>query len=169
MTIPRDRVKFSAIVDRPKLRLPPGKRIVVWTIVNLEVWDIAKRWAAGAAAPTGVRSCPTCRTGAGTSTECAWVLALSRALRAFENRPTSAINARVCVDYRASRRRARTRVGNSWGTATSRGDPQRERQPAMIQRSLDTIEKFTGKRPVGWLGPGLTETYETPEHSRRRA
>jgi len=25
------------------------------------------------------------------------------------------------------------------------------------------LEKFTGKRPVGWLGPGLTETYETPD------
>jgi allantoinase len=25
------------------------------------------------------------------------------------------------------------------------------------------IEKFTGKRPVGWLGPGLTQTLETPE------
>jgi peptidoglycan/xylan/chitin deacetylase (PgdA/CDA1 family) len=37
-------------------------------------------------------------------------------------------------------------------------------QPAMIRRCLDTIEKFTGKRPVGWLGPGLTETYETPEN-----
>src|SRR6267142_993667 len=34
----------------------------------------------------------------------------------------------------------------------------------MIRRSLDTIENFTGKRPVGWLGPGLTETYDTPEH-----
>jgi peptidoglycan/xylan/chitin deacetylase (PgdA/CDA1 family) len=37
-------------------------------------------------------------------------------------------------------------------------------QPEMIRRSLDTIEQFTGKRPVGWLGPGLTETYDTPEH-----
>ncbi len=25
------------------------------------------------------------------------------------------------------------------------------------------IENFTGKRPVGWLGPGLTQTLETPE------
>ena len=23
---------------------------------------------------------------------------------------------------------------------------------------MDVIEKFTGKRPVGWLGPGLTQT-----------
>src|SRR5262249_34380810 len=32
-----------------------------------------------------------------------------------------------------------------------------------IDRSLNELERFTGKRPVGWLGPGLTETYETPE------
>lgn len=34
----------------------------------------------------------------------------------------------------------------------------------MIARTLDTIERFTGKRPVGWLSPGLAETYETPEN-----
>jgi peptidoglycan/xylan/chitin deacetylase (PgdA/CDA1 family) len=33
----------------------------------------------------------------------------------------------------------------------------------MIQRSMQVIEKFTGKRPVGWLGPGLTQTFDTPE------
>ena len=38
-----------------------------------------------------------------------------------------------------------------------------EDQRGMINRSMDLLEKFTGKRPVGWLGPGLTETYETPE------
>src|ERR1700676_4284047 len=40
--IPRERAPFSAIVDRPPLKLPGGARIVVWTIVNLEVWDIAR-------------------------------------------------------------------------------------------------------------------------------
>ena len=33
----------------------------------------------------------------------------------------------------------------------------------MIDRSMGVIEKFTGTRPIGWLGPGLTQTYETPE------
>jgi hypothetical protein len=28
---------------------------------------------------------------------------------------------------------------------------------------MNTIEAFTGKRPVGWLGPGLTQTFETPD------
>src|SRR5258708_9718100 len=43
--LPRDRCDFSAIVDRPALKLPGGARIVIWTIVNLEVWDIGKPMA----------------------------------------------------------------------------------------------------------------------------
>ncbi len=46
----------------------------------------------------------------------------------------------------------------------SRGpSARRPDQKAMINRSMDVIENFTGKRPVGWLGPGLTQTLETPE------
>ena len=38
--LPRERCDYSAIVDRPPLRLPAGARLVLWTIVNYEVWDI---------------------------------------------------------------------------------------------------------------------------------
>ena len=38
-----------------------------------------------------------------------------------------------------------------------------EDQAGMIARSMDILERFSGKRPLGWLGPGLTETLETPE------
>src|SRR5438132_8529278 len=34
-------------------------------------------------------------------------------------------------------------------------------QRAVIRDSLQIIEKFTGRKPKGWLGPGLTETWET--------
>jgi peptidoglycan/xylan/chitin deacetylase (PgdA/CDA1 family) len=37
-------------------------------------------------------------------------------------------------------------------------------QPAMIKRTVDTIRNFTGKAPVGWLGPGLTQTFDTVDH-----
>jgi peptidoglycan/xylan/chitin deacetylase (PgdA/CDA1 family) len=33
----------------------------------------------------------------------------------------------------------------------------------MIKRSLNILDDFCGKRPVGWLGPGLTQTLETPD------
>jgi peptidoglycan/xylan/chitin deacetylase (PgdA/CDA1 family) len=41
---------------------------------------------------------------------------------------------------------------------------QVEDQRAMIARTVDILERFTGERPVGWLGPGLTETLETVDH-----
>lgn len=34
----------------------------------------------------------------------------------------------------------------------------------MIKQTIDTIAAFTGRRPVGWLGPGLTQTLETVDH-----
>src|SRR4051812_50104938 len=51
---PRERAPYSAIVDRPPLNLPGGARLVVWTIVNLEFWDISRPMARQVLpAPTG--------------------------------------------------------------------------------------------------------------------
>jgi peptidoglycan/xylan/chitin deacetylase (PgdA/CDA1 family) len=36
-------------------------------------------------------------------------------------------------------------------------------QSATIGRCLDILERCCGRRPVGWLGPGLTQTLETPD------
>ncbi len=52
--IPRERTAYSAIVDRPPIRLPGNARVVIWTIVNLEVWDIGRPMARQILpAPTG--------------------------------------------------------------------------------------------------------------------
>ena len=57
--IPRERIPYSAIVDRPALKLPDNGRVIVWTIVNLEVWDIAKPMARQVIpAPTGASLLP---------------------------------------------------------------------------------------------------------------
>ena len=39
---PRDRVPYSAIIDRPPLKLPGGAHMAVWTIVNVEEWAIER-------------------------------------------------------------------------------------------------------------------------------
>ncbi len=35
---------------------------------------------------------------------------------------------------------------------------------AVIQRSVEIIAKFSGTRPRGWFGPGLTQTLSTLDH-----
>jgi peptidoglycan/xylan/chitin deacetylase (PgdA/CDA1 family) len=38
-----------------------------------------------------------------------------------------------------------------------------EDERAVVRRSLEAIRQKTGKAPRGWLGPGLGETFETPD------
>ncbi|MSQ55376.1 MAG: polysaccharide deacetylase [Betaproteobacteria bacterium] len=166
-TIPRERTPFSAIVDRPPLHLPGNARVAVWTIVNLEVWDIGKPMARQVLpAPTGVALQPDVPNWSWH--EYGMRVGVWRFMDLFQRlriQPTLSLNARVCEDYprvaQACHDAGWEFMGHSW----EQGPIHKEAdQPAMIARSLDALEKFTGKRPVGWLGPGLTQTYDTPEH-----
>src|ERR1700724_354054 len=38
---------------------------------------------------------------------------------------------------------------------------QMEDQRANIRQSIEIIERFTGKRPTGWLGPGRMQVFDT--------
>jgi peptidoglycan/xylan/chitin deacetylase (PgdA/CDA1 family) len=85
--------------------------------------------------------------------------------RKLKIRPTLALNARVCVDYPRVAQSCKDAGWEFMGHSYEQGPIHKEEdQPGMIRRSIETIRKFTGKPPVGWLGPGLTQTLETPEH-----
>jgi peptidoglycan/xylan/chitin deacetylase (PgdA/CDA1 family) len=164
---PRERAEYSAIVDRPKLELPGKARVVVWSIVNLEVWDISRPMARQVLPPpTGVTQLPDVPNW--TWHEYGMRVGFWRFHAMYERlkiRPTLALNARVCVDYPRVAQACRDSGWEFMGHSYEQGPIHGEKdQPAMIRRCIDTIRDFTGKPPVGWLGPGLTETYETPEH-----
>jgi len=164
--LPRDRAPFSAIVDRPPLRLPGGARVVVWTIVNLEVWDIGRPMARQILpAPTGQVLLPDVPNWSWH--EYGMRVGFWRFHGLFERLgicPTLSINARVCDDYERVAAAARDAgwefMGHAWDQMPiHKHDDQR----GMIHRSMDRLQQFTGTRPVGWLGPGLTQTLDTPE------
>ena len=163
---PRERVPFSAIVDRPPMKLPGGARVVVWTIVNLEVWDIGKPMARQVLpAPTGAVLIPDVPNWSWH--EYGMRVGFWRFKALFDKlglRPTLSINARVCLDYPRVAQACKDAGWEFMGHSFEQGPIHKEEdQAGMIARSLDTLEKFTGKRPVGWLGPGLTQTFETPD------
>src|SRR5260370_7445510 len=37
-----DRIPYQAQIDRPRLKLPGGKKLAVWVILNVEEWRIEK-------------------------------------------------------------------------------------------------------------------------------
>jgi peptidoglycan/xylan/chitin deacetylase (PgdA/CDA1 family) len=164
--LPRERLAYSAIVDRPKLALPGGARGVVWTLVTLEVWDIARPMARQVlSAPSGQPLLPDLPNWSWH--EYGMRVGVWRFFKLFERlniRPTLSINARVCLDYERVAAQARAAGWEFMGHAYEQMPIHKvEDQRAMIHQSLDLLERFAGKRPVGWLGPGLTETYETPD------
>ena len=164
--IPSQRAQYSAIVDRPPLKLPDNARVIFWTIVNYEVWDIARPMARQVIpAPTGQVLLPDVpnwswheygmRVGAWRFYELFARLGI---------KPTLAANARICEDYPRVAEQAKKDGWEFMGHAYDQLPIHKsEDQAGMIKRSMDVIEKFTGTRPVGWLGPGLTQTLETPE------
>jgi allantoinase len=164
--IPRERAPFSAIVDRPPLTLPGGARLIVWTVVNLEFWDISRPMARQVLpAPTGQVLLPDVPNWSWH--EYGMRVGVWRFFELFRRlgiAPTLSINARVCEDYERVARAARDAGWEFMGHAYEQMPIHRvDDQQAMIERSLAVVEGFTGEKPVGWLGPGLTQTEDTPE------
>ena len=163
---PRDRVAFSAIPDRPALKLPEGLRLIVWPIINLEDWEIERPMARQVLpAPTGAALLPDVPNWSWH--EYGMRVGVWRFYEAFDRigaRGTLSINAKVVESYPRVASAAKERGWEFMGHSYVQGPIHKlEDQRATIHQSLDLLQKFTGRRPVGWLGPGLTETYETPE------
>ena len=160
----RDRIPYSAIVDRPPLQLPGGARVVVWTIVNVEEWSEQR------AMPRTVLPPPYGQPLLPDLPNWAWHEYGMRVgfwrfvdvLERFKLKATLAINGSVCKSYP---RVAKAALDAGW-EFMGHGFIQRpthhlEDQRKEIREAIRSIKAFTGKAPRGWESPGLTETFET--------
>ena len=164
MTLFKDRVPYSAIVDRPPLTLPDGARMVVWTIVNVEQWDI------GGNMPRTVLSPPMGQPLLPDLPNWAWheygmrvgFWRLHECLAEFGITPTLAINGSVCRFYPRVAEAGRDAGWEFMGHGFVQGPMHLlDDQRAAIHQTVEAIRDFTGSPPKGWESPGLTETDET--------
>jgi allantoinase len=164
MKLPRERVPYSAIVDRPKLELPGGARVAVWVIVNVEEWSIERNM------PRTVLPPPYGQPLQPDLPNWAWheygmrvgFWRILDALRIRGMTPTLATNGSVIASYP---RIAEVALKAGW-EFMGHGFEQRpmhhvELQKESIEKTITAIRTFTGKKPRGWESPGLTETYDT--------
>jgi allantoinase len=166
MSDPAARLRYTAPWQRPRHALPGGRRLIVWPVVNVEHWSIANPMPRQAlVAPTGVALQPDLPNWAWH--EYGMRVGFWRFREMFARlvlRPTLSINASVIGAYPAIAGAAREDgwefMGHGWlQVPTHRIDDQ----AAMIARAVAEIAAFTGRRCTGWLGPGLTETLDTPD------
>ena len=164
--LPTDRLDFSAIVQRPKLELPGGARLGVWVIVNVEESDPKE------AMPRAVLSPPAGGTPMPDIPNWAWHeygnrVGFWRMLEVFDEhrvRAVLAVNGSAIGRYELIARAALERGWEFIGHGFTQKNMQKvpdERDD--IRKTAVAIRDFTGRKPRGWLGPGLTETWETPD------
>ena len=83
-------------------------------------------------------------------------------------RPTVTLNARTCLEYpRVSE--ACLEAGWEFNAHSYEQVPMHklDDERETIERCMSIITEFCGKRPRGWFGPGLTQTYRTAGFPRR--
>lgn len=165
--LPSRRVPYSAIVDRPRLQVPDGGRMLVWVIVNVEHWSMER------AMPRTVLSPPMGQPLQPDLPNWAWheygmrvgFWRIHDALRNLGIVPTLAINGVVCESYP---RVARAALDSGWefmGHGYVQGPMHSvANQREAIAQTVNAIKAFTGQAPRGWESPGLTETSTTIDH-----
>ncbi|MGD9953224.1 MAG: polysaccharide deacetylase family protein [Burkholderiales bacterium] len=158
------RLPYSAIVDRPALKLPKGGRLAVWTIVNVEEWSIERPM------PRTVLTPPLGQPLLPDLPNWAWheygmrvgFWRIHEALRQLKITPTLAINGSVCRSYPRVARAAHEAGWEFMGHGyVQRPMHHLEDQRQAIRDTIAAIRELTGKAPRGWESPGLTETPST--------
>jgi peptidoglycan/xylan/chitin deacetylase (PgdA/CDA1 family) len=164
--LPNDRLDYSPIAGRKKLTLPGGARLALWVIVNIEEWDINETM------PRTVLTPPAGGSPMPDIPNWAWHeygnrVGVWRMLEVFDDLRVPAalaINGSAIARYPAIADAAKERRWEFIGHGFSQKNMQKVAdEKADIAKTSAAIKDATGKNPRGWLGPGLTETWETPD------
>jgi allantoinase len=164
--LPSERLDYSPIGQRPKLELPGGARLALWVIVNVEEWDPTQPM------PRTVLTPPAGGSPMPDVPNWAWheygnrvgFWRMLEVLDRFHIRAVLAINGSAIQRYEPIAHAALERGWEFIGHGFTQRNMQKvadERDD--IRKTAAAIRGFTGKQPRGWLGPGLTETWETPD------
>ena len=159
MPIPPLPYAYSPMPHRPPLRLPGGARVALWVIPNVEVFAVDEPIASDPEVPN-IPAFAIRDYGARVGF---WRIA--DVLRKHGVTATVALNSNVCDAYPEI-----VAAGVEWGwefmghgeTNTrrlSRMGPEEEAR--VVENVTACIEAATGRKPAGWLGPGLRESFQT--------
>lgn len=160
------RADYSAINTRKPLKLPDGARLALWVVVNVEEWDINDKMARQVLpTPQGASVVPDIPNYSwheyGMRVGFWRVKAL---LDRLGIRATVSLNASVIHSYPEI---FKAMVDADWEIMghgfLQKALPLEDDEEAVIRKTVEAIKDATGTAPRGWMGPGLAETWDTPD------
>ncbi len=160
------RVPYRMSSERKALPPYRGKPLMVHVVVNVEHWPFDQPM------PRSVLPAPHGKAPIPDVANFNWVeygmrAGMPRLIDILEDRglPASAFMNAACADLYPSCAEAMLRagwefVGHGW---VQRSLQFEEDEEAVIRKSLERLEQLTGKKTRGWLGPGMGESFDTPD------
>jgi allantoinase len=160
------RVRFELGTQRAPLEPPaPGKNVIVSIVLNVERWPFDRPM------PRKILSPPHGSEHVPDVPNFSWAeygmrLGLSRLVEVITQRGLPAgvnLNAGVIDAYPQA---ADLLLATGWEFLGHGFDQQALNaadEQTVVRRSLDMLSDFSGRPVRGWLGPGLQETFETPD------
>lgn len=156
---------YSPIVERPPLRWPNDARVAFYVGLNIEHFEV-DRPATSIYSDTAHLVPDPLNYG--------WRdygvrVGIWRMIESFDRygiRPSVLLNSDVAERYPqiidAGQAREWAWLAHGKNNSTLQADMTVEAERRLLTDVVETIEKATGRRPRGWLGPALTETFHTP-------
>lgn len=161
---------YSPINRRPPFALPGGARVALWVITNIEFFPLDRAMPGDAnERPRGAEGTPMVRHWAQRDYgNRVGVFRLMDVLSRRGIRSTVALNSDVC-DYHPEiiedcMKLGWEFMGHNRTNVERLNEVPPEKERELIGHCLERIARATGRRPVGWLGSGLQETWNTLDH-----
>jgi len=152
---------YSAIIDRPKLAWPEGAHVALVVVPNIEFFPLDRR------IPGGMPTVPDVSAwGRRDYGNRVGVFRMMDAMARFGIRGTVALNSMVCdfcprVVERCLELDWELMGHGETNSVRLSEQGSEDEAAACIRRTTERIAAFSGKRPVGWLGPGRQQTWNT--------
>lgn len=160
------RIPYRLSTSRPRLNPPQGKPLIVHVVVNVEHWPFTESMPRTIITPPhGKESIPDvanfCWAEYGMRCGLPRIMALlgERRIAASANFNASAIDA--YPEAADSMLKAGFEFIGHGMHQKSLDTVANERD--VIEAAMDRMARFTGKRPRGWISPGMRETFDTPD------
>ncbi len=160
------RFDYSPIVDREPLRFPNGARVAVWVIPNIEHFH----WDKPSTSVTAVTAHLKPDVLNYSWRDFGVRVGIWRMMETMERhgvKGTVALNSEVCGQYpriiEAGNELGWEWMGHGSTNSVLFNDQPEEEERRLIGDIVSTIADGTGTAPKGWLGPALSESFNTPD------
>ncbi|GHE85472.1 polysaccharide deacetylase [Streptomyces longispororuber] len=156
---------YSPIVERAPLHWPEGKRVAFYVGLNIEHFEIGKPSTSIYPGTSDLKPDPLNHGWRDYGNR----VGFWRMLETLDRhgvRASALLNSDVGDRYpqivAAGRERNWAWLAHGKTNSVLHTDLTEDEERAALKDIVGTIERTTGTRPRGWMGPGLTETFHTP-------